>query len=191
MANRSTHAFCPIPHPDEDSGAPPGLDHKSEGEAKAKDDLLAEAIRRARVELGEDHPLVRKVLKDLRSKERRRREAAQPDELTVAAGWKIARDHYRHQQLAPILASILGEEPGHEIILPGLPQHRVDMFFLNARLVVEENKERHNRPYWRKRDAEVRAHCEATGLRYLEIWERDPLTTKHLSARLSAVGITL
>jgi len=178
------------PHQDEDSGAPPGLEHKAEAKSAAKDAELAEAIRRARVELGEDHPLVRKVLKDLRRKERRLSDTTrQPDALTAAIGWRIGRDHYRHQELAPILASLLGEEPGNEVVLPGLPQHRVDMFFPDHRLVVEENKARHRTSPWRERDAEVRAHCEATGLAYIEIWGREPLTAQHLSARLAEVGI--
>ena len=190
MNHRSTPVFAGNPRSDEESGAPSSLERESDSKAHAKDAELAEAVRRARVELGEDHPLVRKVLKDLRRKERRLSDTTrQPDALTAAIGWRIGRDHYRHQELAPILASLLGEEPGNEVVLPGLPQHRVDMFFPNHRLVVEENQPRHRCSPWRERDAEVRAHCEATGLAYLEVWTREPLTPEHLSARLAEVGI--
>ena len=167
---------------------PSSLNQRPKSVDRAFDERLAEAIRIGREQLGEDHPLMRKVLHDLRSKERRRG-VDQVDALGREIGWKIGSDHHRHQQIAPLLEGLLGEPPINEATLPGLPGRRVDMFFPEHRLVVEENQPRHRCSPWRERDAEVRAHCEATGLAYIEVWTREPLTPEHLSARLAEVGI--
>ena len=167
---------------------PSSLNQRPKSVDYAFDERLAEALRIGREQLGEGHPLMREVLATLRSNEKHRG-AAPVDALSRQTGWKIASDHHRHQQIAPLLEELLGEPPINEATLPGLPGRRVDMFFPDHRLVVEENQPRHRCSPWRERDAEVRAHCEATGLAYLEVWTREPLTPEHLSARLAEVGI--
>jgi hypothetical protein len=63
------------------------------GEDQREAELL-EAIRLARVQLGEKHPLVKAALRSMRSKERMRRQVAQvaPDDLSAEVFKRVARE---------------------------------------------------------------------------------------------------
>lgn len=167
---------------------PPEL-YRSSGDAEY-DALLAEALTTARETLGEDHPLVAKVLRELKSKERKRARVFGngADSLTAL----VCRGNQRFARegaVARLLSGILEEEPIREAHLPGFGERRVDMLFAHHRLVAEENGTRH---YYtngiEERDAALRRLCPELGLKLLVVEEEEPLTPEHLSMRLRELG---
>ena len=156
------------------------------------DALLAEALTVARETLGEDHPLVAKVLRELKSKERKRTRVLGngADSLTA----QVCRGNQRflrEGEVAHVLTQLLEEEPIREAHLPGFGERRVDMLFARHRLVVEENGTRH---YYEngiaERDATLRHLCPELGLRLLVVEEKEPLTSEHLNGRLRDLGVS-
>jgi hypothetical protein len=161
---------------------PTSLNRKSAAREAARDVELLEALRIAKEQLGEDHPLVQDALRSLAAKERRRKSGA-GDGITAEV---MKGQNSRVQQIANILTAILGETPFFEVKVPGTNM-RVDMLFRGHNLVVEENGAFHRKPRIRERDARVRAACRRCGWQVLVVGHEESLTEEHLRARLAVI----
>ena len=158
----------------------------------AEDARIAEAIRLAKEEWGEDHPLVVSAIESLAAKERRRKNDVTYDALAaeVLGGCKPSPSHVREAQLVAVMSQLLSEDPVREARLPGC-RFRVDMLFKSHRLVVEEDGRHHAQKRWRERDAMVDALCEASRIKVLRVRAEDSIDPHDLCDRLVALGVVV